>query len=159
MEQTSQGLRGLSCRWQAAIETTNDPELKRHFAGHVVYLTKLADRMESSETSAGEARSEPPERRDDRRTVVLVLEDDDICRDVARNTLRAAGFEVICASSFDEAVFSVEDGAKIDIALVDVNATGNAARHFLRADGTNAPAAAEGHFHVGVLKVGRPQAH
>jgi CheY-like chemotaxis protein len=120
MRQTSQGLRGLSCRWQAAIATTTDPELKRHFAGHVVYLTKLADRLEASEASAGEDRNEPPERRDDRRTVVLVLEDDDICRDTARNTLRAAGFEVICASSFNEAVLSVEDGAKIDIALVDV---------------------------------------
>jgi CheY-like chemotaxis protein len=120
MQRASQGLRGLSCRWQAAIEATNDPELKRHIAGQVVYLTKLADRLEASETSAGEVRNEPPECRDGRRTVVLVLEDDDICRDTARNTLRAAGFDVICASSFDEAVVSVEDGAKIDIALVDV---------------------------------------
>jgi CheY-like chemotaxis protein len=120
MQQSSQGLRTLSCRWRAAIETTNDPELKRHFAGHVVFLAQLADRLDLSEASAGEDRNEPSERRDHRRAVVLVLEDDDICRDMARNILRAAGFEIICASSFDEAVHCVEGGAKIDIALVDV---------------------------------------
>jgi CheY-like chemotaxis protein len=120
MQQSSQGLRALSSRWQAAIETATDPELKRHFAGHVVYLTTLADRLELTKTSTGGARNGPPERGHDRRAVVLVLEDDDVCRDVARGILRGAGFDVICASNFSEAVSCVEDGGKIDIALVDV---------------------------------------
>jgi CheY-like chemotaxis protein len=120
MQQSSQGLRALSRRWQAAIEATNDPELRRHFAGHVDYLTTLADRLELTETNTGEAGDEPLKRRDDRRGVVLVLEDDDTCRHMARNILRKAGFEVVCASNFSEAVYCVEDGGQIDVALVDV---------------------------------------
>jgi CRP-like cAMP-binding protein len=62
----------------------------------------------------------PSEQHHDRRTVVLVLEDDDSCRDMTRGILRAAGFDVICARNFDEAVHCVEEPAKIDIALIDV---------------------------------------
>lgn len=120
MQQSSQGLRALSRRWQAAAETTSDPELKRHFAGHVAYLTTLADRLESPAAGTGDARLVPLEYRHQQRTVVLVLEDDDICREVARNILRGAGFGVICASNVDQAVHCVDDGAKFDIALVDV---------------------------------------
>jgi CheY-like chemotaxis protein len=120
MHQSSKGLHALSRRWEAAIETTSDPELKRHFAGHATYLTALADRLKLTETNTGNARNGLPESVHDRRAVVLVLEDDDTCRHMARNILRAAGFEVICASNFSEAVDCVEDSGKIDIALVDV---------------------------------------
>jgi CheY-like chemotaxis protein len=120
MRQSSHGLRALSCRWQAAIETTTDPKLKQHFAGHVIYLSTLADRMDLSRESTGEARIKLVKQRDDQRTVVLVLEDDDVCRDMTRGILRAAGFDVICARDFDEAVHCVEERDKIDIALIDV---------------------------------------
>jgi CheY-like chemotaxis protein len=120
MQQPLQGLRVLSSRWEAAIEATNDPELRRHFAGHVAHLATPADGLEPSEEGAGEARNVTAERRLGRRAVVLVLEDDDLCRDTVRNVLRAASFDVICASNFNEAVSCLEDGAKIDIALVDV---------------------------------------
>lgn len=120
MQQLSQGLRALSCRWQAAAERTSDPELKRRCTGHVVYLSMLADKLEPAAASAGAAPVGAQRRRDDGRAVVLVLEDDDICRDMARNVLCAAGFDVVCASSFNEAVDRVEDQAKIDVALIDV---------------------------------------
>lgn len=51
---------------------------------------------------------------------ILVVEDDDLCREMTRNILRAAGFKVVCARDFHEAINFVEDGVKIDIALVDV---------------------------------------
>jgi CheY-like chemotaxis protein len=53
-------------------------------------------------------------------TSILVLEDDDMCREVARNILRAADFRVICARDVYAAVHSFKSGAQIDIALVDV---------------------------------------
>lgn len=51
---------------------------------------------------------------------ILVLEDDDSCSDLTRNILQAAGFDVICARNFFEAIDPVENGSKIDLALVDV---------------------------------------
>src|ERR1700688_5230758 len=51
---------------------------------------------------------------------ILVVEDDDICRTWVRNTLRHAGFDVICARNVSEAIEHVENGARIDVALVDV---------------------------------------
>jgi CheY-like chemotaxis protein len=51
---------------------------------------------------------------------ILVLEDDDLSRDTARRILRAAGFKVICAGDFNEAISHIQCGTKIDIALVDV---------------------------------------
>ena len=54
------------------------------------------------------------------RKLILVVEDDDTCRDTARNILRAAGFEVVCAREFYEAIAVIERGDRIDIALVDV---------------------------------------
>jgi CheY-like chemotaxis protein len=51
---------------------------------------------------------------------ILVLEDDDLSRDVARSILRGAGFEVVCARHFQEAIDHVQSDAKMDIALVDV---------------------------------------
>jgi CheY-like chemotaxis protein len=51
---------------------------------------------------------------------ILVLEDDDLSRDVARGILRGAGFEVVCARHFQEAIDHVQSDAKMDIALVDV---------------------------------------
>jgi CheY-like chemotaxis protein len=120
MQKSPNVLRTLSRRWHAAVETANEPKMKRHYAGHVVYPTTLAGRLEPPEASKGEARIGFPGPRCDRRAGVLVLEDDDVCRDVIRNVLRTAGFEVICASSFDQAVSRVEDGTDFDIALVDV---------------------------------------
>jgi two-component system cell cycle sensor histidine kinase/response regulator CckA len=54
-------------------------------------------------------------------TSILILEDDDICRTMARNILRAADFDVICTRDYEQAFYTVEKGFKIDIALVDVN--------------------------------------
>jgi CheY-like chemotaxis protein len=54
------------------------------------------------------------------RKSILVLEDDDTCRDLTRGILRAAGFHVLCARDFHEAIAIVEDDGQIDIALVDV---------------------------------------
>jgi CheY-like chemotaxis protein len=54
------------------------------------------------------------------RKSILVVEDDDTCRDMTRNILRAAGFDVVCAREFYEAIAIIERGARIDIALVDV---------------------------------------
>jgi len=54
------------------------------------------------------------------RKSILVLEDDDTCRDLARGILRAAGFDVLCARDFHEAIAIVEHDDRIDIALVDV---------------------------------------
>jgi DNA-binding NtrC family response regulator len=51
---------------------------------------------------------------------ILILEDDDLCRDMARNILHAAGFTVICAHHFEEAIYPIENGTTIDFALVDV---------------------------------------
>jgi CheY-like chemotaxis protein len=51
---------------------------------------------------------------------ILVVEDDEMCRAVVRSTLEHAGFEVMCASNVIEAIEFVENGAKIDIAIVDV---------------------------------------
>lgn len=51
---------------------------------------------------------------------VLVLEDDDVTGDVVRTVLQAAGFKVIRASHFDEAVHHIKCGTKIDIAIVDI---------------------------------------
>ena len=51
---------------------------------------------------------------------ILVLEDDDLSRDMARGILRAAGFKVICARDFREAISHIKGRTKIDIALVDV---------------------------------------
>jgi len=51
---------------------------------------------------------------------ILVLEDDDVCREVIRSVLHAAGFKVLCAREFDEAIRIVEHGEPIDVALVDV---------------------------------------
>jgi CheY-like chemotaxis protein len=120
MHQSSQQLGGRNRRWQAVVEATNDPELKRAFADQVAYLRTSAGRLELSEASTSQVRSGPPERRLDRSAKVLVLEDDDECRDTVRNILRTAGFDVVCASNVDEAVSCVEDGGKIDIALIDV---------------------------------------
>lgn len=53
-------------------------------------------------------------------TSILVLEDDDMFRDVIRNILRAAGFNVICVCNFNEAIMAVEGNTKIDMALIDV---------------------------------------
>jgi CheY-like chemotaxis protein len=52
---------------------------------------------------------------------ILILEDDDQSRDVARCILQGGGFDVTCARDFFEAIHHVERGAKIDVALVDVN--------------------------------------
>jgi CheY-like chemotaxis protein len=52
---------------------------------------------------------------------ILVLEDDDLCLGVVRDILKNAGFSVICARGFDEAIAPIENGTKIDIALVDVH--------------------------------------
>ncbi len=54
------------------------------------------------------------------RKSILVVEDDDTCRDTARNILRAAGFDVVCAREFYEAIAVIERGDRIDIALIDV---------------------------------------
>lgn len=54
------------------------------------------------------------------RKSILVVEDDDTCRDMTRNILRAAGFDVVCAREFYEAIKIIEHGEHIDIALVDV---------------------------------------
>jgi CheY-like chemotaxis protein len=51
---------------------------------------------------------------------ILIVEDDDLCRETARDILRGAGFTVFCASDCLEALDFVETSAKIDIALVDV---------------------------------------
>jgi DNA-binding NtrC family response regulator len=51
---------------------------------------------------------------------ILVLEDDDLTRDVTRNILQAAGFKVICANQFRQAIEHIERGTRFDIALVDV---------------------------------------
>jgi hypothetical protein len=48
-------LRALSRRWQLACETTNDLDLKRHFAGHAAYLAMLAEKLEwQAGASSGE---------------------------------------------------------------------------------------------------------
>ena len=52
---------------------------------------------------------------------ILVVEDDDMCRVVTRTILEFAGFRVICARDFYEAIDFVENGVKIDIAVVDVD--------------------------------------
>lgn len=54
------------------------------------------------------------------RKSILVLEDDDTCREIARSILRAAGFQVLCARDFHEAIAMIEQDERIDIALVDV---------------------------------------
>lgn len=54
------------------------------------------------------------------RMSILILEDDDMCRESAGSIVRAAGFDVICARHFDEAMNPIESGARIDVALVDV---------------------------------------
>lgn len=51
---------------------------------------------------------------------ILVLEDDEVSRETARTVLQAADFQVICAANFFEAISPVEDGTKIDLALVDL---------------------------------------
>lgn len=51
---------------------------------------------------------------------ILILEDDVLCRVVTRNILRRAGFDVICARDFYEAIEVVEASVKIDIAVVDM---------------------------------------
>jgi DNA-binding NtrC family response regulator len=51
---------------------------------------------------------------------ILVLEDDVMCRVITRNILRRAGFDVICARDFYEAIEVVEASVKIDIAVVDM---------------------------------------
>ena len=51
---------------------------------------------------------------------ILILDDDDTCRDLTRNILVAAGFDVACARDFYEAIDLVEKAINIDIALVDV---------------------------------------
>jgi CheY-like chemotaxis protein len=52
---------------------------------------------------------------------ILVVEDDDTCREMTRNVLRAAGFRVVCARDFYEAIAVIErEEHIIDIALVDV---------------------------------------
>ena len=53
-------------------------------------------------------------------TSILVVEDDDMCRALSRGILEAAGFKVICARDSHEAIEFVDDGAKIDVALVDL---------------------------------------
>ena len=55
-----------------------------------------------------------------RRRTILVVEDDDTCRDMTRSILRGAGFEVVCAREFYEAIQIIESGAHVDLALVDV---------------------------------------
>ena len=56
----------------------------------------------------------------DRDLSILVVEDDEMCLDVTRSILRLAGFDVITARNFYEAIDHIEKGAKIDIAIVDV---------------------------------------
>jgi two-component system, sensor histidine kinase ChiS len=51
---------------------------------------------------------------------ILVVEDDDISREATRNILRRAGFSVLCARDFHDAIELVESDVKIDVALVDV---------------------------------------
>ena len=45
-------LRALSRRWRQAVETTNDPELQRHFADHAEFLATLAERLDRRELSS-----------------------------------------------------------------------------------------------------------
>ncbi len=54
------------------------------------------------------------------RKSILVLDDDDTCREIARSILRNAGFHVLCARDFHEAISIIERDDQIDIALVDV---------------------------------------
>jgi CheY-like chemotaxis protein len=51
---------------------------------------------------------------------ILIVDDDETCRDTARDILHGAGFTVLCASDCLKALDLVETSAKIDVALVDV---------------------------------------
>jgi DNA-binding NtrC family response regulator len=51
---------------------------------------------------------------------ILIVEDDDMCRVVTGRILEFAGFEVIYARDFYEAINVVETSVRINVAVVDV---------------------------------------
>lgn len=51
---------------------------------------------------------------------ILVLDDDDLCRDVAASILRSGGYRVTCASDTHEALGILATDTAIDVALIDV---------------------------------------
>ena len=54
------------------------------------------------------------------RKSILIVEDDDTCREMTQSILCAAGFDVVCAREFYEAIAVIERGDSVDFALVDV---------------------------------------
>ena len=85
-----------------------------------IYLPRLTAANEAAASPVGEAMVASPVARPGAGETILVVEDNDGVRAYAKSAIEELGYTVIEAGTADEALRSIEDGARVDLLFTDV---------------------------------------